>query len=132
MNKLIEQITTSVQVYPTSSSGITGSASVDMSKYTKAVAKLYAHKLPDAKGEGVITLSLYENVGTGATGTLITASRITASINSVSDVYLETEIRDVDLSINSTKRYINAYVASATPTAIAVTIERGQSRFDPQ
>jgi hypothetical protein len=132
MNKILEAITTSIQIYPTATSGKTGSVSVDMSPYTHAIGKLFAHRLPDGKGEGVITLSLYENVGTGATGSVITASIKTASITSASDVYLETEIKDIQLSKNSTKRYVNAYVASATPTVISVEIERAGGRYDPQ
>jgi hypothetical protein len=133
MNKLIEGITTTVQIYPTATTGKTGSASVDMSNYRRAVAKLFAHRLPDKKGEGVITLSIYENVGTGATGSIVTASVKTASITSVSDVLLESEVESIDLSKNTTtKRYINAYVASATATNVVVTIERGNGRYDPQ
>lgn len=133
MNKILEAITTTVQIYPTATTGKTGSASLDMSKYTKAVARLVAHRLPDAKGEGVITLSIYENVGTGATGTLVSGSSVTASITSASDVYLEKEIKDIDLSKNDEDyRYINAYVASATATEVAVTIDRAGGRYDPQ
>jgi len=132
MNKILEQITTTVHLFPTATSGKTGSASLDMSKYTHAIAKLFAHRLPDGKGEGVITLSMYENIGTGATGTLITASVKTATITSASDVYLQTEIKDIEMSKNSNKRYLNAYVASSTGTVVAIEIERAGGRYDPQ
>lgn len=126
MNKLMEEITVSTQVFPTATTGKSGSAGLDMSQYKKAVAKLYAHRLPDAKGEGVITLSIYENTTTTPTGTLIATSVITGSITSASDVYLETEIDESQIN----KRFIYGYVASSTSTQVAVTIDRGQTRYE--
>jgi hypothetical protein len=127
MNKIMEGITVSAQIFPTATTAKSGSATVDMLNYHKAVAKLFAHRLPDAKGEGVITLSLYENAATGLTGTVVSAGVVTGSITSASDVFLETEIAAADLS----KRYIYAYVQSNTSTNVVATITRGEPRYEP-
>jgi hypothetical protein len=127
MNKIMEGITVSTQVFPTATTGISGSATVDMLNYHKAVAKLFAHRLPDAKGEGVITLSLYEHTAAAAAGTQVAASVVTGSITSASDVYLEAEIDATSL----TKRYVYARVVSATGTVVAATIERAEPRYEP-
>jgi len=126
MNKLMEATTVSTQIFPTATTGKSGSAGVDMSQYKRAVAKLYAHRLPDAKGEGVITLSLYENTATTPTGTLVTGAVATGSITSASDVYLEVEVDGSDLE----KQYVYGYVASSTATQVAVTIDRGNARYE--
>jgi len=126
MNKLMEATTVSTQIFPTATTGKSGSAGVDMSQYKRAVAKLYAHRLPDAKGEGVITLSLYENTATTPTGTLVTNAVATGSITSASDVYLEVEVDETDLN----NRYVYSYVASSTATQVAVTIDRGNARYE--
>lgn len=125
MNKLMEEITVSTQLFPTATAAKSGSATVDMSQYRRAVAKLFAHRLPDAKGEGVITLSVYEHTAAAVAGTQVAASVVTGSITSASDVYLEIEVQDTDLS----KRYVYGHVVSSTPTVVALTIERGQPRY---
>lgn len=125
MNKLMEEITVSTQIFPTATTGKSGSAAVDMSQYRRAVAKLHAHRLPDGKGEGVITLSLYENTTTALAGTQVAASVVTGTITSASDVYLEAEVQDTDLS----KRYVYGHVVAATGTVVCVTIQRGQPRY---
>lgn len=129
----MEQTTVSVQVYPTASTGISGSATVDMRDYSKLVAKALAHRLPDGKGEGTITLSLYESTSStvGSLGTAVTAGVTTGSITSASDVYLEIELDQKDLSINASKRYAYAYIASATATEVAVTIDRAGAVHEP-
>lgn len=122
----MEATTVSTQIFPTATTGKSGSAGVDMSQYKRAVAKLYAHRLPDAKGEGVITLSLYENTATTPAGTLVTGAVATGSITSASDVYLEVEVDETDLN----NRYVYGYVASSTATQVAVTIDRGNARYE--
>lgn len=121
----MEEITVSTQIFPTATTAKSGSAAVDMSQYRRAVAKLFAHRLPDQKGEGVITLSLYEHTATTLNGTQVAASVTTGSITSASDVYLEVEVQDTDLS----KRYVYGHVVSATGTVCAVTVERGAPRY---
>lgn len=128
MNKLMEGITVSVQVYPTATTAKSGSSAVDLAQYNKAVAKLYAHRLPDQKGEGVITLSIYENTTTTPTGTLITGAVATGSITSASDVYLEVEINANRLTEG--KQYVYGYVATSTSTQVALTVERGGARYE--
>ena len=128
MNKITEAITVSTQVYPTSTTAKSGSSAVDLSQYKRAVAKLYAHRLPDAKGEGVITLSIYENTSTTPTRTIISARVVTGSITSSSDFNLQSEI-SADALTNG-KKFISAYVTSSTATQVAVTIDRGQGRYE--
>lgn len=130
MNKIMEGITVSTQIFPTTSAAISGSAVVDMAQYRHVIAKLYAHKLPDQKGEGVITLSLYESTGSLALGTYLTASAVTGTLTSVSDIYLEKELKVEDMSSNAGKRYLVARVVGPTPTAVACTIERAQPRYE--
>lgn len=132
MRKILESITTSVLVNPTNSTGISGSSSVDMKDYRNAVAKAMFHRLPDQKGDpATVVLSVYENVGTGATGTLIGAATQTGSLTSVSDVYLETEVISSEMTINSSYRYLGVYVSSGTSTALVATLERGRARYEP-
>ena len=132
MNKILESITTSMLVAPTSSTAISGSSSLDMTNYRNAVAKAMFHRLPDQKGDpATVVLSVYENVGSGATGSKVDAATITGSLTSVSDVYLETEVISSQMSINSSYRYLGVYVTSGTSTALVATLERGRSRYDP-
>lgn len=128
MMKTTERITVSTQVYPTATTGISGSSALDMSQYRRAVAQLYAHRLPDQKGEGVITLSLYQTTGTNVRGTQVAASVVTGSITSASDVYLEAEI---DVS-NLTSGYTNLYprVVSSTGTVVACSVIRNVKRYE--
>ncbi len=135
MNKNLEGLTTSVLIYPTATTDKTGSASVDMANYTSVIAKLCAPRLPDGKGDNsVVTLSIYENsVGlSSTTGSLVTDSIVTDSISSVSDVYLETELKDMELSKNGDFRYITPHVAIGTSNYVAVTIDRANGRYEPQ
>ena len=129
MYKISEEMLTQVQVFPTLSSSVSGSVAVDMSNYSRALVKTILHKLPDAKGEGVATVSVYENVGTGATGTIITASTVTASLTSASNVEIYTEVRNRQLSED--KRYVYARITLPTNTTIACTIDRKNTRFLP-
>jgi hypothetical protein len=130
MNKIMEEITVSTQIFPTATTAKSASAAVDMSQYNNAVAKLFAHRLPDGKGEGVITLSIYQNTSTTLAGAQVAASVVTGSITSASDVYLEAEIKQSDLTVNSGYRYIYAHVVTATSTWVAATIERGKPRYE--
>jgi len=128
MNKITEEISVSVQTYPTATTGISGSAVVEMDKFSNAVVRAFAHKLPDQKGEGVLTLSLYETTGTVLNGSQVAASIVTGSITSVSDVVLASEIKGYDF----TEGYKNIYarVASSTATVVSVIIERGKARYN--
>lgn len=128
MKLTTEKITTSVQVYPTSSAAISGSAVVDMSTYRHAVAKLFAHRLPDALGEGVITVSLYETTNTTLGGQEVAVSVVTGSITSASDVILQSEISTADMDVADSFRYLYAYAVSSTPTELSVIIERDEAR----
>ena len=132
--KIIEGLTTSLQVAPTATTGISSSALLDMSKHERIVAKLIGHRLPDDKGAGVITVSLYESdVSTwSASATAITVGVATATLNSVTDAYARTEIRTPQLSTNSLKRYVGAYVAANTSTVCSIILERGNGSYNPQ
>lgn len=130
MMKTTERITVSTQVYPTATSGISGSSSLDMSQYRRAVAQLYAHRLPDAKGEGVITLSLYETTGSNVRGQQVAASVVTGSITSASDVYLEAEIMVSDMDTADNFRYVYPRVVSSTGTVVACSVIRDVKRYE--
>jgi len=135
MNKKItEALTTSIQIAPTVTTGISSSALLDMSKHERLIAKLICHRLPDAKGEGVVTVSLYESdVATwSASATAITVGVATATLNSVSDAYARVEIRAAQLTTNSSKRYVGAYCKPNTGTYATVIVERGAGSYNPQ
>lgn len=134
MNKYIEEITTSVQVYPTlSASGISGSAMVDCANYRNVITKAFIHKLPDQKGEGVATVSLYEGtVSTIGVATYLTASVVTGTLTSVSDLILRSEIRTAEMSVNSSKKFVYARVALPTGAYVSAIVERGAPRYEKQ
>lgn len=124
----MEGITVSTQVFPTTTTGISGSTALDMLNYHKSVIKLFAHRLPDTKGAGVITLSLYEHTASLTTeGTQVATSVVTGTLSNSADVYLEKELTGADFA----KRYAYAYVAGPTPTAVVATIERAEPRYEP-
>jgi hypothetical protein len=130
MLKTLEKITVSTQVYPTTTSAISGSSALDMSTYRHAVCQLFAHRLPDALGEGVITLSLYETTNTTLNGQEVASSVVTGSITSASDVYLEAEIDTTDMDTADGYRYLYPYVVSATGTVVASTVVRDEKRYE--
>lgn len=130
MNKITEMITVSTQVFPTATSAISGSSSLSMSNYRRAVAQLYAHRLPDQKGEGVITLSLFETTGSNVRGQSIAASVVTGSITSASDVYLQAEIMVSDMTSNSGYTNIYPRVVSSTGTVVACSVIRDTNRYE--
>lgn len=134
MNKMIEAYTTSLQVAPTATTGISSSSLLDMSKHERIVAKLVGHRLVDAKGEGVITVSLYESdvASWSASATAITAGVVTATLNSASDIYASVELRTAQLSTNSLKRYVGGYVKPNTSTVCSLFFERGGGSYNPQ
>lgn len=128
MKLTTERITTSVQVYPTATTGISGSAVVDMSTYRHAVAKLFAHRLPDQKGEGVVTLSLYETTNSVLNGQEVAASVVTGSVTSVSDLILQSEIDTGDMDVADSYRYLYIDCIAPTTTEISAIIERDEAR----
>ena len=130
MKLTTEKITTSVQVYPTASAAISGSAVVDMSKYRHAVAQLFAHRLPDEKGEGVCTLSLYETTNSVLNGQEVAASVVTGSITSVSDLVLQSEIDTGDMDVADEYRYLYARFVGPTTTEVAATVIRDEARYE--
>ena len=134
MNKISNELVTSVQSLTTvagndTTTGISGSAVVDMAKYSNAIAKAHIGKLFDNKGAlCASTLSIYECISTGLTGSLITASLATSSLisNSV-ETLLQCEIKASQLSPGF--RYIYSHFNADTCSDVAVTIERGKPRF---
>jgi len=130
MLKITEEITVSTQVYPTCTTDISGTSALDMSQYRHAIAQLYAHSLPDAKGEGVMTLSLYETTNTTLVGKQVAASVVTGSITSASDVCLEAEIDVSSMDTTNQYRYVYPRVMVPTATAIACTVIRGDKRYE--
>lgn len=129
MEKISELTTVSLQVAPTSSAAISASAVVSMIGYQAAKASLVAHRLPDAKGEGVITATVYETTNTVLNGQAVSVGVVTGSITSASDVNLSVEISDSDLSGEQGYSNVYVYLQSSTPTVMAATVERGQRSY---
>jgi hypothetical protein len=134
MEKIINEITCSVQALTTmaafsTTTGVSGSTVVDMSKYNNVVARVHMAKLPDNKGAlCAATLSLYECLSTGLTGSLITASVATSSlISNSAETMIQTEIKAADLSPNF--RYVYAHFNANTKSDCSVIIERGKPRY---
>ena len=128
MKKTLERLTMSQQVFPTASSAISGSAVVGMDQYRHAVVRLTAHRLPDQKGEGVGTVSLYETTNTVLNGSEIAASVVTGSITSASDVVLQAEIAATDLT--DTYKNVYAYWVGPTATRVECSIIRDEKRYE--
>lgn len=125
MQKIGEGLTTSVQIYPTATTGKSGSSMLDMKNYEKVIVKIMGHRLVDQKGEGWGTVTVYESASTTwASGTVLTAGVATYTVNSVSDIYQQVELRADQLSTNSSKRYLSVYVANPTSTVISAMIAR--------
>ena len=125
MQKIVEGMTTSVQIYPTATTGKSGSSMLDMKSYEKIIVKVLGHRLVDAKGEGWGTVTVYESASTTwASGTVLTAGVATYTVNSVSDIYKQVELRVDQMSSNNSKRYLSVYVANPTSTVISVAVER--------
>lgn len=133
MDKYTNKATVSTLVYPTETAAISGSAGVDMSKYREAFVRATLHRLPDAKGEGVATLTLYENTQSAWGGAnAITAGVATASLTSASDVNIDIDLRTAQMSVNNSKVYLNAYLKNATASISSVQITRVEGRYNPQ
>lgn len=133
--KFTELVTTSLQVAPTASTGVSSSGLLDMQLYEKAVIEVMTHRLPDGKGEGVGSVTVYESdVATwSASATIITASVATCSITSASDSVVQLEIRVPEMSVNNEyKRYIGAYVTMPTSTVFTANVKRWHGSYNPQ
>lgn len=134
---MLNGITCSVQALVTAASnstttGVSGSAVVDMSKYHSAVARAHIGKLPDNKGAlSAATLTIYETTNSVLKGSAITASIVTnAAISNSAECMLQTEVTADQLSDGY--RYIYAHFNANTLSEVSVIIERGKGRFDPQ
>ena len=128
-------MTASVLLYPTVSTGASAGATFyDMSKYRNAKIEVIAHRLPDDKGTGSVVLQVYEHTQSTWAGvaTKVTSSVLTGTINSVTDIILNIEIKSDEMSVNNDKRYLCAYVTLPTGAIISSTIERWAPRFEPQ
>lgn len=133
MEKFINKITASTLVYPTSTTGISGSTGVAMGNYREAYVRASIHRLPDGKGEGVTTLSLYENTQSAWGGaSAVTVGVVTASLTSVSDVDMQINIRTAEMSTNDSKTYLNAYITNPTAGLSQASIYRLNPRYKPQ
>lgn len=136
MNKLINESTVSVLCYPTTSTGKSASTTLqDMKNYRNVLIEATLHRLPDAKGEGTATLQVYESTAStwnGAVATAITNSVASVSHTSASDNLLQVELKTEEMSVNSDKRYINAYLTLPTGVQVACTCTRWAPRFEPQ
>ena len=136
MNRIYEAFTTTLFNAPTATTGISSTTLVDMSVHEKVVVKVVGHRLPDDKGAGVITLSIFEsNSGStwSASATAITVGVATATLNSASDINMIVELdTKLHLSTNAGKRWVGAYVKPNTSTVISTIALRGNSSYNPQ
>ena len=137
MQRMNEAWTTSVQIYPTATTGKSSSALLSMGLHERILVKLIGHRLVDDKGAGVITVSTYESdVATwSASATAITAGVATATLNSATDIFAQVTFTAKDLSINASggiKEYVGVYVAANTSTVCSVMVERGEGSYNPQ
>ena len=135
MNKLLEETTVSVLSYPTTSTGKSASTTfVDISQYRNAKFETTLHRLPDAKGEGVATMTVYEHTQSTWAGvaTAVTSGIVTGSITSAADLLLQDEVKSEDISVNNSKRYLNAYITLPTGVQVACTVTRWGPRYEPQ
>lgn len=135
MNKLLNELTASVLLYPTVSTGASAGATFyDMAKYRNAKVEVVAHRLPDDKGTGSVVLQVYEHTQSTWAGvaTAVTTSVATGTITSGSDVIVQVELKAEEMSVNNSKRYLGAYITLPTGAYVASTIERWAPRFEPQ
>jgi hypothetical protein len=132
METILNSTTVSSQALITAATSASGSAVVDMSKHANAVARVHLGKLVDNKGAlGVTTVSIYETLSSGLTGSIITASTVTnGGISNSAEQIFETEIKADALSEGF--RYIYAHVTLPTVCSTSVIIERGRGSYDPQ
>lgn len=132
--KFIEFVTTSLQVAPTATSGKSSSALLDMGQHEKAMIEVFAHRLPNALGEGVGSVTVYESdvAAWSTSATVITASVATAAINSVSDAMIQLEVRVPEMSSNALKQYLGAYITMPTSTVCTMNVKRWKGSYNPQ
>jgi hypothetical protein len=135
MRKGTEMITSSVAVYPTSSTGISSSALYDMTQYERFLISTIGHKLPDGKGEGVLTATVYQSTAStwnGAAAITLSSGGVgTASITSASDAQIRIDLKQSDLTENSDYKYVGVRVASSTATAVACIVKKYEAKNEP-
>ncbi len=137
MNKLLEALNGSVQSFTTmaafsTTTGISGSAVVDMAQHNQVFASAHMAKLPDNKGAlSMATLSLYECLSTGLSGSLITTSiKTSALISNSAELLISVGIKAEDLSPGF--RYVYAHFNVNTKSDVSVLLTRGAPRYEPQ
>lgn len=133
--KFTELVTTSLQVAPTATTGKSSSTLLDMSQYERAIIEVFAHRLPNALGEGVGSVTVYESdvAAWSASATVITASVKTATINSVSDAVIQLEVRVPEMSSNNElKQYLGARITMPTSTVCTMNVKRWKGSYNPQ
>ena len=128
MKKTLEKITVSTQVFPTVSSAISGSSVLGLDVFRHAVLRATAHRLPDDKGAGVGTFSLYETTNTVLNGQQVAASVVTVTLNSVTDAVAEVEISADGLTDTYTSVY--PYFVGSTNSNIEMTVIRDEKRYE--
>lgn len=137
MRLIREKILKTIGTAPTISSGISSSELVDMAEFRNVLLAGLLHRLPNALGEGVATLSVWESTAStwdGAVAIQIADLAVTASLTSASDVLLETEVRAAQMGVNfedGEKQYIGSALVLPTTTTVAVSVDRGHARYEP-
>lgn len=135
MRKGTEMITASVAVYPTSSAGISSSALYDMTQYERFLVTLVGHRLPDGKGEGVLSATIYQSTAStwnGAVAVTLSSGGVgTASITSASDAHVRVDLKQADLSENNSYKYVGVRVDSSTATAVSCLVKKFEAKNEP-
>lgn len=135
MNKRSESTTQSIAVAPTASTGISSSALYDMKGYERAYITMVGHRLPDGKGEGVMTATVYQSTAStwnGAVAVTLSTNLVgTASITSASDCIVNIDLVVPKMSINDDMRYIGVRCASNTSTVMSTIVSRFSANIEP-
>lgn len=135
MNKFTEMVTSSVQIAATLTSAQSSTALLDMSPYDKVIVQGLASKPIDATTfVGNITVTVYESTAStwnGAVATALTSYTKTAVCTSGTVGNIRVEVRQDELSINNSKRYVGVRMAAWTNTDMFAIVERYRGNYEP-
>jgi hypothetical protein len=134
--KMSEGFTQSVAIAPTlTATGLSSSALYDITSYEKAIVQCQVHKLPDKKGEGVFTCTLYQSTAStwnGAVAVTMSTNLVgTGSLTSVSDVNINVDFRQPNMSVNSAYKYLGAAVVAPTGCYVSAVVNKGYGKVQP-
>jgi hypothetical protein len=106
-----------------------------MTNYEKALVQVAAHKLPDAKGEGVFTCQLYQSTAStwnGAVAVTMSTNVVgTASLTSASNVMLNVEFRQPNFSENDNYNYLGFSLVAPTGCYVSAIVNKAFGKNEP-